>query len=118
MNAQTVELAAADLSKDKLIGLAKAAAKQRWYSGETLWLAEDAYLANDNGFVRLYRTYTDPAYPKYPQSKSLAIVFWLDPKEGRWKRYTADKATDELFDDRDSAIPVQYSRGRNKLFKT
>lgn len=114
------ELAAAGLSRDKLIELAveKASDKSQWYSGEVVQLAEDAYLANDDGFVRLYQTYTDPRYPKYPQSKSLAIVFWLDPRESCWKRYTADRAMTELFDDHDSAIPVQYSRGRSKLFKT
>lgn len=114
------KLAIAGLSKGKLIGLAveEASDKRQWSSGELLWLAEDAYLANDDGFVRLYRTYTDPRYPKCPQSKSLAIVFWLDPRESCWKRYTADRAMSELFDDHDSAIPVQHSRGRGKLFKT
>ena len=113
------KLAAVGLSKNKLIKLAieKASDKKQWHSSELLWLAEDAFLANDGGFVRLYRTYPDPKYPKYPQSKSLAIVFWLDPKEGCWKRYTAGRAMEELFDDHDSAIPVQHSRGRSKLFK-
>ena len=95
---QPVELATVGLSKDELTRLAidKTAGKQQWFSGETLWLAEDAYLANDSGFVRLYRI-TNPG-ARYPESKSLAIVFWLDPREGCWKRYTAHTAMSELFD--------------------
>jgi len=118
-NKSELELAAAGLSKNELVKLAieKASDKQQWYSGESLWLAEDAFLSNDSGFVRLYQTYPDEKYPKYPQSRSLAIVFWLDPKAGCWRRYTADRAMSELFDDHDSAIPVQRTRGRNKLFK-
>lgn len=119
-NKSGLELAAAGLSKNELVKLAieKASDKQQWYSGESLWLAEDAFLSNDSGFVRLYQTYPDEKYPKYPQFRSLAIVFWLDPKAGCWKRYTADRAMDELFGDHESAIPVQRTRGREKLFKT
>jgi len=108
------------LLKFELVELAikQAGDKRQWYSGESMWIAEDAYLKNDGYRVRLYRSDKSGKYPKVTR---LATIFWLDPGnvELGWQRYTeAQQAFDELYPDRDSALPVQRTRGRNKLFKT
>ena len=111
-------LPAAGLSKSELTRLAveETGDKEQWYSGESVWVAEDAYLKNDGYYVYLCRT--DGA--KYSQSKSLAIIWYLDISniEAGWQRYTSKQARDELFD-RDSALPVERTQvNKNKLFKT
>jgi hypothetical protein len=93
------KLADAGLGKDELVRLAieQTQDKQQWYSGESVRLAPDAYLKNDDGFVRLYRSDKSGKYPKVTR---LATVFWLDPGniEAGWQRYTeAQRAREELF---------------------
>lgn len=114
---ELVTITPTGLDKTGLIELAiiRTENKEQWYSGESVWLAPDAFLKNEDGFVRLYRV-TDQ---KYPRSERLAVIFWLDPGnvEAGWQRYTAQQAHDELFD-KDDALLTQHTRGRDKLFKT
>lgn len=114
------ELAEAGLSKGLLINLAlnETGDKTQWCVGETVWLANDAFLKNDDGVVRLYRI---DRSQKYPQPEMLAVVYHLDLQGGTWRpqaQLTPAQAETELFDDRDSALPIQRERGRSKLFKT
>lgn len=108
------ELAEAGLSKDALIALAlrTTADKAQWFTGEVVHLTDDAFLKNDGDIVRLYRT-------KKP--RALAVIYRLDFQANCWKpqaQLTPAQAKTELYDGRDSALPVQRERGRNKLFKT
>jgi len=87
------------LSKERLIkhAIDRVGSKQQWSSGESVRLAEDAFLKNDDGFVRLYRSDKSGKFPKVTR---LATVFWLDPGniEAGWQRYTeAQRAREELF---------------------
>jgi len=83
-----------------------------------VWLADDAFLKNDDGMVRLYRV---DKSQKFPLPVVLATVYRLDPRSGTWKpqaQFTPAQARTELYDDRDSALPVERKRGRSVLFKT
>lgn len=101
------------MSKNALIALALRTTgdKMQWFTGETVWLADDAFLKNDGDIVRLYRA-------KKP--RALAVVYRLNFRANCWEpqaQLTPAQAETELFE-RDSAIPVQYERGRGKLLKT
>jgi len=93
-----LQIGPAGLNKADLVDLAvrMTSDKKQWYSGETVYIAEDAYLHNDDHYIRLYRR----GDGKYPRPKRLATIWYLDIGniEAGWQRTTeAQRAREELF---------------------
>lgn len=65
------------------------------------------------GFVNLAQE-----WPRFAEQIELVGVLLEDKAVELKPRLTIEQAYNELFDDHDSAIPAQHSRGRSKLFKT